>query len=305
MTDLVLPDPSRPDLATVRGRVKWMVDSLHDGKLNRLAATIGASGAAISRVLGGKAEVGPRLLEALAAHPQVRADWVRFGLGEPLRSSDPSGAPPGGQFLPVAVAILPGAPADHPLALSGEHYAVSGFHYRPTRYWLRVTEEIPEKARAAGRLEPEDLVLMEADPRGWRDDPRVLVGRLCGLRRLRDGSPIYILAAITASSDTGELTYDAFGQKEDRQYKKRLGQRVRQVDVGTSSEASVKAATITGGSPANEASTAEPQELKPSEETPVPKASEETPGGQRKTLNLESVVALPIILVRPKLDVVV
>src|SRR6516165_3224976 len=130
MTVPVLPDPSRPDLSTIRGRVRWMVSTLHDGKLNRLAAAIGASGAAISRVLGGKAEVGPRLLEALAGHPQISPDWVRFGLGEPLRSSDPSGAPPAGQFLPVAVTVLPGAPADHPLALSGEHYPVAGFHYR-------------------------------------------------------------------------------------------------------------------------------------------------------------------------------
>jgi hypothetical protein len=203
----------------------------------------------------------------------------------------------------VAVAILPGAPADHPLAFSGEHYPVAGFHYRPTRYWLRITEEIPEKARVAGRLEPEDHVLMEADRQCWRDDPRVLVGRLCGLRRLRGGSPIYILAAIAADSGTGELTYDAFGQKEDSEYWKRRERPARQVDAGPP-EPSVKAAAIPSGSPANEASTAEPQELKASEETPVPEASEETPGGQRKTLNLESVVALPIIVVRLKLEVV-
>ena len=249
-----------------------MVDNLHDGKLNRLAATINASGAAISRVLGGKAEVGPRLLEALAAHPQISPDWVRFGLGEPLRSSDPSNAQSVGQFLPVAASILPGAPADHPLALSGEHHPVAGFHSRPSRYWLKVSQEIPEKARVAGRLEPGDLVLMEADRKCWRDDPRVLVGKLCGLRQLRDGSPIYILAAIIAPSDTGELTYDDFGPREDSQDKWRPRPRRREVDTGPP-EASVKAAA--------------------------------KPGGQRKTLNIEDVVALPIILVRAKLDVVV
>jgi hypothetical protein len=281
-----------------------MVDTLHDRKLNRLAATINASGAAISRVLGGKAEVGPRLLEALAAHPQINPDWVRFGLGEPLRSAERAGAPPDAQFLPVSGTILPGAPADHRLALSGEHFPVAGFHYRPTRYWLEVTEQVPEKARVAGRLEPEDLVLMETDRQCWRDDPRVLVGRLCGLRRLRGGSPIYILAAIAADFGTGELTYDAFGQKEDSQDWKRRGPRVRPVDTGDSSEASVKAAPIPGGSSANEASTAEPQEAKDTEEATETKASEEAPGGQRKTLNLESVVALPIIVVRRKLEVV-
>ena len=146
----------------------------------------------------------------------------------------------------------------------------------------------------AGRLEPEDLVLMEADPKCWRDDPRVLIGELCGLRRLRDGSPVYIHAAIAVSSGSGEFTYDAFDPEEDGQYKKRAP-RVRTVDMPKSSEASVKAAAIPGSSPVNEASTAEPQE---------PKASEATPGGQRKTLNIEDVVALPILLVRRKLDVV-
>jgi hypothetical protein len=201
-------------------------------------------------------------------------------------------------------AILPGGPADHPSGLAGEHYPIEGFHYRPTRYWLRVTEQIPEKVRVAGRLELEDLLLMEADPKCWRDDPRVLVAKLCGLRRLRDGSPVYILAAINASSGTGELTYDAFGQREDSQYKKRLGQRVRPVDVDTSSEASGEEASVPGGSPANEASRAETPEPKATEETPKPEATEETPGGQRKMLNVEAVVAVPILLVRRKLDVV-
>jgi hypothetical protein len=280
-----------------------MVDNLHDGRLTRLAASINASGAAISRVLSGKAEVGPRLLEALASHPQIRPDWVRYGRGEPRRSSDPSGAAPGGQFLPVAVGILPGAPADHPLELSGEHQPVAAFFYRPTRYWLKITERIPKKARAAGRLEPDDLVLMETDRQCWLDDLRVLVGRLCGLRRLRGGIPIYMLAGIRADSGTGELTYDAFGQKEDPPYKKRPG-RIRQIDIESSSEASGEEAAVPGGSPAIEASKAEPQELKGSEATPLPEASEETPGSQRKTLNLESVVALPIIVVRLKLEVV-
>jgi hypothetical protein len=292
------PDPpssTPPDPSNIERRALWMLNNLHAGKRNRLAAAVGVSTASISRIFQGKQKIGPRMVAALAAHPRVNSSWVTDGLGEPLRSSDPSGAPPGSQFLPVALAVLPGAPAEHPSALAGEHHPIAGFYHRPTRYWLKITERIPEKARAAGRLEPEDLVLMETDRQFWRDDPRVLVGRLCGLRRVRGGIPAYILAAITASSDTGELSYDDFVQKERSRNKLRVGPRVRPVDVGTSSEASVKAETIPGGSPANEASTAEPKE---------PKASEVTPGGQQKTLNIEDVVALPIILVRVKLEVV-
>jgi hypothetical protein len=202
-------------------------------------------------------------------------------------------------------AILPGGPAVHPSGLTGEHFPIAGFHYRPTRYWLRVTGQIPEKARVAGRLELEDLVLMEADPKCWRDDPRVVVGRLPGVRRVRDGSPVYILAAITASSGTGELTYDAFGQKEDIQYKRVRPPRVRTIDIPPSSEASGEDAAVPGGSPAIEASRAETPVSKATEETPKPEDSEETPGGQRRTLNIEDVVALPILVVRLKLDVVV
>src|SRR4051794_1918669 len=63
MVDPVQPDPGSEDLATIRGRARWMATHLHDGKVNRLAAAIGVSGAAISRILGGKQEVGPRMVE--------------------------------------------------------------------------------------------------------------------------------------------------------------------------------------------------------------------------------------------------
>ncbi len=107
------PDPltsTPPDHSTIEGRALWMLTSLHAGKRNRLAAAIGVSTAAVSRIFQGKQRIGPRMVAALAAHPRINPAWVTDGLGEPLRSTGPGQAGTPGRMLPVYPTLLTGSP---------------------------------------------------------------------------------------------------------------------------------------------------------------------------------------------------
>jgi hypothetical protein len=204
-----MKDTNPKDSSTQNRRINWVCQALYGNNQSRMAADLGVSQPVLSRVIRGERAASRRLLDAISALPRINAPWLHTGKGERLLPAE-EGSPIGGRTLPIATAILGGLPSDHPFELSGLHFPVADYHFRPSRYWLEVPNDAPAVLLSSRRLMPGDCLLMEADVRHWRDHPAILHGRLCGVRRERDGTRYYTLAAIARDPSTGELTFDDF-----------------------------------------------------------------------------------------------
>jgi hypothetical protein len=204
-----MKDTTPEDTSTENGRINWVCQALYGGSQTRMAADLRVSQPVLSRVIRGERAASPRLLAAVSALPRINTPWLYTGKGEPLLPAE-QGAPIGGRTLPISTAILGGLPSDRPFDLSGLHLPVADFFFRPSRYWLEVPNDAPAALLSSRCLMPGDYLLMEADVRHWRDHPAILHGRLCGVRRERDGTRSYTLAAIARDPSTGDLTFDDF-----------------------------------------------------------------------------------------------
>ena len=170
-----------PPLTPMAGRVERLLDLRWEGKQRRMAADLGVSQAAISRIVRGAQAVGPRMLATIGAHRGVNADWLRTGLGEPLL--DPAVEAAAGDWLaPVARVILPGTPTDHSGLLTGERLAVANAYRRPTRYVLVVGPDDPIVRVEGAKVAAGDALLLEADAGIWQSNLMVLAGKMVAVR---------------------------------------------------------------------------------------------------------------------------
>ncbi len=211
-----MPKPQRstgspPDsLSPLAARVVQLLDLLWAGKQRQMAADLGVSHAAISRIVRGKQAVGPRMLATIAGYRGVNAEWLRIGLGEPL--IDPAMAASAGDWLaPVAKVILPGMPAEHSGLLTGERLAVANAYRRLTRYVLVVGPDDPIVRVEAAKVAAGDYLLMEADAATWLGNPMILAGRLVAVRLGGVYGTDYTLARADMEATTRTLKFDTFG----------------------------------------------------------------------------------------------
>ena len=187
--------PSRDETPTPtdesRERVKYLLRYVWRGNQREMARAIGVTQGLLSKVVNGHQAPGPKLIDALAGHPEVNADWVRNGAGEPTY------APQDGS-LPTAAGVLPGPPLRHPHLLTGARHPVARSLDRDTRYWLSLSPTSPLLREPALRLAAGDLLLVEADPE-WTGRPDMTDGRLCGVRFLALPEPTYELGLVSSS----------------------------------------------------------------------------------------------------------
>ncbi len=199
-----------PPLTPMAGRVVRLLHLLWGGKQRQMAADLGVSQAAISRIVRGEQAVGPRMQATIGARRGVNADWLRTGLGEPLL--DPAVEAAAGDWLaPVAKVILPGTPADHSGLLTGERLAVANAYRRTTRYVLVVGPDDLVVGVEGAKVAAGDHLLMEADRDLWLNNRRVLVGKLVALRLSGEHGGDFVLARADMHPTTRELSFDCFG----------------------------------------------------------------------------------------------
>ena len=180
-----------PSTDETRERVKYLLAHLWRGRQREMARSVGVTQGLLSKVVNGQQAPGPRLLTALAAHPDVNGEWLRTGAGQPLYLPEEGS-------LPVSYGLLPGPPLRYPHLLSGARHPVARVHDRETRYWLLLGPTSPLVREPGLRLASGDLLLFEADA-GWTRQPNLTHGRLCGVRFPGHLEPCYEVGVVTWS----------------------------------------------------------------------------------------------------------
>jgi hypothetical protein len=167
----------------------WILHELYSDRVTRMAADLGVSGAAVSRIAGGKQQIGPRMIAALAAHPKINPDWIRHGVGEPLRSIVRQGSAQlthqENSALPVSDQVLPGGARRHVLRLeTAPRFPVAPEFHKAGRYWLRLSEPVPVLVPINKRESflNGDLLLIESERRLWEESSDPINGRFCLVR---------------------------------------------------------------------------------------------------------------------------
>ncbi len=187
------PDDAAPGANETRERVKYLLAHLWRGRQREMARSVGVTQGLLSKVVNGQQAPGPRLIAALAAHPDVNGEWLRTGAGQPLYLPEEGS-------LPVATGLLPGPPLRYPQLLSGARHAVARAHDRETRYWLLLGPTSPLVREPALRLASGDLLLLETDA-GWTRQPNLTHGRLCGVRFAGRPEPCYEVGVVAWASE--------------------------------------------------------------------------------------------------------
>jgi hypothetical protein len=113
-------------------------------------------------------------MAALAKHPQVNADFLYDGFGDPL-------LPVTSGTLPVTTNILPGPPMAHTNLLTGDRHPISKVLDSETRYWLKLLPNNPIFGAKVFHVNPGDLLLMET-ARDQLDRNDIVSDHLCALR---------------------------------------------------------------------------------------------------------------------------
>ncbi len=205
--------PPPPDLATLAGRIAWLLLHLFGGNLRRMAEAVGLSHSVLSKVIGGRQGAGRRTVEAIAAHPRVNPGWLLHGHGEPLLAARQDALAEGWP-VPVSRVILPGPPASHPELLTGASFPLAGTFYRESRYWLQVADDDPIVAEPAEKIAAGDLLLLDADAGYWEADLRVAANRLVALRLGGRGVPRYALARCRLDPTSGTPGFRNYGAED-------------------------------------------------------------------------------------------
>lgn len=153
-------------------RVLVLLNKIWGGNQSRMAADIGMSQSAVSNVVTGRQTPGRKLLAAISGHPLINGAWLLTGDGDPLL---PVAAESGTKALYVAKRLFAGAPEDNGDCL-GPLYEVPARYYRPSRYWLRITNDHSFARHESLCLRAGDMVLFDCDTSGW---PANISGHPC------------------------------------------------------------------------------------------------------------------------------
>lgn len=156
-------------------RIVKLSTLLWEGNRSKMARDVGIDQPTISRVLAGEQKPSAKLLENLAARPEVNVGWLFLGEGEPLLTQGMRAGV--GGYRPLLDELLPGPLHDHRDRLAGVSYPVAAAFDTPTSYWYRVPANSPATT-SEYKVKAGDLMLMETDP-AWTRKVSSVAGRFC------------------------------------------------------------------------------------------------------------------------------
>jgi transcriptional regulator with XRE-family HTH domain len=165
-----------PDSAVGR-RVADVLQRLFAGNQSAMAKAIGVSHAAISQIVHGKRQPGPRVLQAIAGLPGVSPDWAILGKG--AAPAVPVQRDPNKCFLPVVASLDFALSAEPTRTRTSRGLQVAASEYSPSRIVFQVPQRHVCILRSGGRLKPGDFLIFETDRGLWLSKPQHLGKRLC------------------------------------------------------------------------------------------------------------------------------
>jgi transcriptional regulator with XRE-family HTH domain len=180
-------------LSPTAARVWEVLQCYFLGSQSEMARQLGMTQPAISLVVTGKREPGPRLLNAIARLPGVSADWISSGKGTlPERQAvrDPRRC-----FLPLYASLHDAFPSRNQLGPTIHGVNVRAADFSESRIVLELSEAREWGDAKNCPLRPGCCLIFETDRRFWAAEPYKLEGRYA-VRFSADQAP-----------DRGELVY--------------------------------------------------------------------------------------------------
>ncbi len=150
---------SKTNASEVADRLHQLTQKLYAGSARAFALAIGVSPATLSLVLSGQRPASAKLIDAIRiARPEVSAEWLQFGTGEPL-DLRPKMLFDRGCVVPIARRPLAGTPLQRESELTAEFVAVPRAVYGDDVYAIRVSDQI---AGAEQSILKGDLLVIDA-----------------------------------------------------------------------------------------------------------------------------------------------
>jgi hypothetical protein len=176
-------------------RINWLLKLVWGGSITWMAASLGMSHPALSRILAGQMPSG-KMLEALAGRPDINVHWLLTGDGDALigRGQGSTGA-----LCPIADQLLPGDPKEHPELLSQMALPAASAFLVESPYWYPVKASDPIVNDANSRVASGDYLLIDTSAR-WTRRLKGFVGRIVVLR-LPDNAKDMILGIVAEDED--------------------------------------------------------------------------------------------------------
>jgi hypothetical protein len=196
------------DVPPLVGRIDWLLKEYFGNNITLLAEVLGASHAALSRVLVGQLPSG-KMLEALVQRAYVDPLWLLGGATQGER-----GRGPGAVLCPVADALLPGEPRAYPERLSAFSLPMACAFVVEQAYWYRVRTSDPITEDESSRVAAGDYLLIEGSER-WTRRPEAFAGRMVALR-MSEGDTVVLgqVAAHEAYFEEPQHEVRMFGTPE-------------------------------------------------------------------------------------------
>jgi hypothetical protein len=188
-------------------RFEWLLQHEFANSITVMAAALGASHAALSRVINHGQLPGATMIEALARSGRVNLDWLLAGDAD----EPPARGPATSSFLPVSDRLLPGPPGASPEALGHLGLPTASPFALGDGYWFRVPSDSPLVARDAEEVAPGDYLLITAGP-AWVGREEAYVGRIVVLRHpARQEGMLARVGDEDFFADTHAYELDTFG----------------------------------------------------------------------------------------------
>jgi len=141
------------------GRFRYALTAIYGGSQRKMAAALGVSQAAVSRVISGHQDPSPRMLLALSRIGELDASWVLTGEHQPDALVEQS------PWLPVVQDVVR-SPSEIDL-VKAERRAVAAAEYSDTRYFVRLHDRDQVASRLGFQIAAGDLLLVETQPAYW------------------------------------------------------------------------------------------------------------------------------------------
>jgi len=178
--------------STTRERLVWLLNNVWRGSRSAMASDLGFSHAAIVKIVQGEREPGRGMLASLAAHPKVNPKWLMHGEGEPLldKQSQLSAAI---WSRPISRDLLSAVPGETEKLAASDVFRLGA---EESTYFYATAGNEPVALDEREKILPDDLFLMAPVPQEAHEDPRLLDGRICAVRRSTGTGSTLLLARI-------------------------------------------------------------------------------------------------------------
>ena len=197
------------DIPAVCQRFDRLLRGEFGNSVTLMAATLGVSHTALSRVINKGQMPSGQMLVGLAKLGRVNLHWLLAGGDEGMRGGNVA------DHVPVCDRLLPGAPWATPELLDPVGLPTSSPFLLDAAYWFRVPAHSPLVARPEERVAVGDYLLIETGP-AWVTRPEAYVGRIVVLSHATNQSRL--LARVGDKDLFAEATcheLDTFGSPAD------------------------------------------------------------------------------------------